>query len=124
MLYPKKELHFIYESAIIDKETYGKEAAAMEKKERGGFFLCLLWNALMYAFLTIPAWVLLALHFTIGLPLVWFWVALGAWAFIVLLRTLLVLFARYGAAHRVPAPENKNPYSRKVRDPYAEKRGE
>jgi hypothetical protein len=32
------------------------------------------------------------------------------------------MFARYGFSHRIPVPENKNPYSEKVRDPYAAKR--
>ena len=91
----------------------------MEQKERSGFFLCFFWHALMYVLWTIPAWVLLALHSIIGLPLIWFWVALGAWALVLLLRTALVMFARYGFAHRIPVPENKNPYSQKVRDPYA-----
>lgn len=94
----------------------------MEQKDRGGFFLCVLWNAILYFLWTIPAWILLVLHFTIGLPLVWFWAALGAWVLVIVLRTLLVMFARYGSAHRIPVPENKNPYSVKVRDPYAEAR--
>ena len=94
----------------------------MEQKDRGGFFLCVLWNAILYFLWTIPAWILLVLHFTIGLPLVWFLAALGAWVLVIVLRTLLVMFARYGSAHRIPVPENKNPYSVKVRDPYAEAR--
>ena len=94
----------------------------MEKKERGGFLLCILWHAILYFCGSIPAWVLLVLHFTIGLPIVWFWVALGAWALAVVLRSLLVVFARYGSTHRIESPENKNPYSVKTRDPYKEKR--
>ena len=93
----------------------------MEKKEHGGFFLCLLWHMLLFFPGTVPAWVLLVLHFTIGLSLVWFWTALSVWFLTVLIRTLLVLFARYGGEHRIPSPENKNPYSQKVRNPYAEK---
>ena len=100
----------------------GREAAITEQKERGGFFLCMLWNTVLYSLWMIPVLILLALHFTIGISLVWFWIALGAWAFLILLRTLLVLFARYGSAHRIPVPENKNPYSKTVRDPYAELR--
>ena len=96
----------------------------MEKKERGGFLLCILWYAILYFLWTIPAWILLVLHFTVGLPIVWFWVALGAWLLLILLRTLLVIFARYGSAHRIPVPENKNPYSKKIRDPYAAARKE
>ena len=94
----------------------------MEAKDRGGFFLCLLWHAILYFLWTIPAWIALALHFTFGTSLAWFWIALGVWAAAILLRTLLVIFARYGSAHRIPVPENKNPYSKKVRDPYAEAR--
>ena len=96
----------------------------MEQKDRGGFFLCLLWHALLYFLWTIPAWILLALHFAIGLSIVWFWVALGAWGLLILLRSLLVVFARYCSAHRIPVPANKNPYSKKVRDPYAGMRSE
>lgn len=91
----------------------------MEQKDRGGFFLCLLWNALLYAAWSLPAWILLVLHAAIGLPIVWFWAALGVWALLILLRTLLIVFARYASAHRIPVPENKNPYSKTVRDPYA-----
>jgi hypothetical protein len=94
----------------------------VEQKQRGGFFLCLLWHAILYFLWTIPAWIFLVLHFTIGLPMTWFWVALAAWGAAILLRTLLVIFARYGSAHRIPVPENKNPYSVKVRDPYADAR--
>ena len=79
---------------------------------------------MLYVLWSIPAWILLTLHFLIGLSLVWFWGALGAWVFVLLLRTVLVMFARYGFAHRIPVPENKNPYSKKVRDPYAEMRNE
>lgn len=96
----------------------------MEQKECGGFFLCLLWHAILYFLWTIPAWILLALHFIIGLPIVWFWVALGAWALAIAFRSLLVLFARYGFQHRIPVPANKNPYSVKERDPYAAMREE
>lgn len=94
----------------------------MDAKDRGGFFLCLLWHALLYLPWSLPAWALLILHVAIGLKLVWFWVALGVWLLCIVLRTLLVLLARYGASHRIPVPENKNPYSKKVRDPYAEMR--
>lgn len=94
----------------------------MEKKERGGFFLCMLWYAMIYLPGSIPAWVVLVLHYTIGINIAWFWVALGIWLFAVLLRVLLVIFARYGGQHRILSPENKNPYSKKVCDPYEEKR--
>ena len=94
----------------------------MERKERGGFFLCILWYAFLYFPGSFPAWALLVLHFSAGLSLVWFWAALGVWLLTVLIRTLLVIFARYGGEHRIPSPANKNPYSKTVRDPYAEMR--
>lgn len=96
----------------------------MERKERGGFFLCLLWHMILHFLWTVPAWTALALHFTVGTQLLWFWVALGVWFLAVVLRTLLVMFARYGASHTVPSPANKNPYSKTVRDPYAAMREE
>ena len=87
-----------------------------------GFFLLLFWHAALYALWTVPAWILLALHFAIGLPIVWFWLALGVWAPVLLLRSLLILWTRFCVRHHTPVPENKNPYSNTVRDPYAAKR--
>ena len=91
----------------------------MKERANSGFFLCLLWHAILFFPGTFPAWILLVLHFAVGLSPVWFWAVLGVWLFTVLLRTLLVMFARFGSAHRIPVPENKNPYSKTERDPYA-----
>lgn len=91
----------------------------MQKPDVKGFFLLLFWHVLLYAAWSIPAWILLILHFAVRLPLAWFWLALGVWAVALLLRTLLIVWTRYCVRHRTPIPGNKNPYSQKVRDPYA-----
>lgn len=44
-----------------------------------GFFLTLLLNLLLNLEWSIPAWILLALHFRLGLPLFWFFGALVLW---------------------------------------------
>ena len=96
----------------------------MQKPDVKGFFLCLFWHMMLYALWTIPAWILLALHSLAGLPIAWFWLALGVWAAVLLLRTLLIMWTRYCVRHHTPVPGNKNPYSQKVRDPYAALRRE
>lgn len=91
----------------------------MQKPDWKGFLLLLFWHAALYAAWSIPAWILLVLHFTLGLPIVWFWFALGLWALVLLLRALLIVWTRYCVRRRTPVPGNKNPYSQRVRDPYA-----
>ena len=65
---------------------------------------------------TVPAWILLALHFILGVPIVWFWVALAVWALSVLLWT--DIFGKLNALGNIPdkPKENKNPYSYKKED--------
>ena len=58
----------------------------------------------------IPAAILLVLHFWPGIPLYWFFIALGAWILLVLVRMLWIRFAVRSAAE-TPERENKNPYS-------------
>ncbi len=96
----------------------------MQKPDVKGFFLLLFWHMALYAIWTVPAWILLVLHYAIGLSIAWFWLALGVWAVVLLLRALLILWTRYCVRHRTPVPENKNPYSNRVRDPYAALRKE
>ena len=91
----------------------------MRAADGKGFFLCLFWHMVLFAEWTIPAWVLLILHFVLHLSILWFWLALGVWFLALLLRTLLVVWTRYCVRHHTPVPANKNPYSQSVRDPYA-----
>ena len=79
-------------------------------KRTGNFFLCLLINILLNLEGSIPAWILLILHFCIGISILWFWLALALW-----IIYLLVWMKIIGWAGRCSTPdppkENKNPYS-------------
>ena len=78
----------------------------------GGFLLTLLINLIINWEGTVPALILLALHFAIGWQLWYVWLALGIWAAVILIGTLLIVWAA-GCSDRtiIPQPENKNPYS-------------
>ena len=83
----------------------------MKKAESSNFFLALILNLVFNIEWVIPAVLLLILHFTVDLPLFWFWIALGLWLGGILLITLVIGWA--GKCSQPPAPkENKNPYSK------------
>jgi len=71
------------------------------------YLICLVfhWEGL------IPAVILLVLHFWPGIPLFWFFIALGLWLLFVLIRMLFFRFAIRSSADPTPFRENKNPYS-------------
>lgn len=79
-------------------------------RRTGSFWLCLLLNMLLNLEWTIPAWILLALHFLLDWSVWWFILAIGLWFLWHLLTTALL-----GWLHRCATPdppkENKNPYS-------------
>jgi hypothetical protein len=59
-------------------------------------------------------WLTLILHFTVGLPIFWFWLTLIAWLLAGVIRYLTICFARWGSDTAPnPPKENKNPYSAK-----------
>jgi hypothetical protein len=62
---------------------------------------------------SIPAWILLALHFWLNISIWWFVAALGAWVLLMILWMRLIGWAAGCSAHRDPPKENKNPYSAK-----------
>lgn len=76
----------------------------------GNFFLCLLFNMIINLEWTIPAWILLALHFIFDWRILWFWIALGVWFLSILLCMSII---RWASSCSTPSPykENKNPYS-------------
>lgn len=78
-----------------------------------GFLLFLFWRVSSWL-CSIPMWMTLILHFTVGLPIVWFWGTLAAWLLAGLIRYLLILFGRWGGSTPDPVKENKNPYSAKA----------
>ncbi len=62
---------------------------------------------------SVPMWLTLILHFTVGLSIWWFWGTLAVWLLAGALRYCLINFARWGAYEGTPYRENKNPYSNK-----------
>lgn len=77
----------------------------------GSFWLCLLLNMLLNLEGTIPAWILLALHFWLGWSIWWFVLAIGLWVGHILLWMLLMGGVSKCANTPDPPKENKNPYS-------------
>jgi len=80
----------------------------------GNFLLSLFINMLLNLEWSIPAWILLALHFAFGLSLWWFFGALALW---VLRVWAYMMVYRWASSAPPPPPQkNKNPYSRKNSD--------
>lgn len=85
-------------------------------KRNSGFFICLLINMLLNLEWTIPAWILLGLHFWIGLSVWWFVGALAIWIAVISCWTGILSWA--GKCSTADKPrENKNPYSAGKYDP-------
>ena len=79
-------------------------------KRIGNFFACLLFNMLINLEWTIPAWILLAMHFFFGWKLLWFWIALGVWLLSIILWMDIISWSA-GCSGPDKPKENKNPYS-------------
>ena len=79
----------------------------------GGFLLCLLINLLMNLEWSIPAWVLLALHFWQDISIWWFAGGLAFWLLRILLGMWIMGWAASCGNEKDPPKENKNPYSKK-----------
>jgi len=85
-------------------------------RKNGNFFLCLFINMIFNLGGTIPAWILLVLHYVLGWSVKWFWLALAIWLIVILLRMEIISWAaRCGNTPDAPR-ENKNPYSVKQTD--------
>ena len=80
-------------------------------KRGGGFFVCLLFNMLLNLEWSIPAWILLALHFMCDISILWFVVALAFWILVIISGMSIMGWAAKCAATPDPPRENKNPYS-------------
>ncbi|MEE3427468.1 MAG: hypothetical protein VZQ55_00655 [Ruminococcus sp.] len=89
----------------------------MKKRNVGGFLygLCFFLFFRISSWLcSVPMWATLILHFTVGLPIYWFWLTLAVWLLAGVIRYLMIRFARWGASTAPnPVKENKNPYSAK-----------
>lgn len=80
-------------------------------KISGGFWLCLLINMLLNIDWSIPAWILLALHFWLDIPIWWFVGALALWILPIILGMWITGWAASVGNEPDPYKENKNPYS-------------
>ena len=80
-------------------------------RNSGNFFLCLLINILLNLEWTIPAWVLLVLHYMLDWSIWWFWGAIGIWILDILVWMWIMRWASRGSSIPKKPKENKNPYS-------------
>ena len=83
----------------------------MKRKRDGGFWLCFLMNLLFDLEWSIPAWLLLILHFVLSWSILLFVGALLVFVVGVLLKTALISWA--SSLGNIPDDhkENINPYS-------------
>ena len=67
---------------------------------------------------SVPMWLTLILHFTIGLSIWWFWATLAVWLLAGVIRYSMIRFGRWGAKsiENNPPKQNKNPYSQSNAD--------
>ena len=80
-------------------------------RKDGNFFLCLVINIIFNLDGTVPAWILLILHYALGWSIKWFWLALAIWLASIIIRMEIISWAaRCGNTSDKPK-ENKNPYS-------------
>lgn len=89
---------------------------------RGDMLGALLVNVLYLIPWTLPAWILLVVHFVVeGFPIWPFWVALLAWVVLVIFSTFFMSWAVKNGSDPTPQRENIDPYGSKVADPTASK---
>ena len=82
-------------------------------KHSGSFLLCLIINLLLNLEWSIPAWILLALHFWLDISIWWFVGGLSFWILSILADMWLIGWAARCSDEKDPPKENKNPYSAK-----------
>ncbi len=77
----------------------------------GGFFAALGINLIFDLEWTIPAWVLLVLHFVFDISILWFIGAIALWVVGVGVKTAVFSWLIREGNRPDPPKENKNPYS-------------
>ena len=82
----------------------------MRKADTDNFFLAYLLNVVLNLEWSIPALILLGLHFWLDVPIYFFWIALGFWLGGTLLAMLVIALIRKSVPPDNPTV-NKNPYS-------------
>ena len=82
-------------------------------KRSGSFLTVLLINMLLNFSWSIPAWVLLGLHFWLNISVWWFVAGLVFWIVSILIGMKFIGWATDCGNRKDPVKENKNPYSEK-----------
>ena len=77
----------------------------------GGFFAALGINLIFDLEWTIPAWILLVLHFVFDISILWFVGAIALWVVGVGVKTAVFSWLIREGNRPDPPKENKNPYS-------------
>ena len=81
---------------------------------KNGFILCLLLNLILNLEWTVPAIILLVLHFVwIKISIWWFVGAVAIWFIFILLKTVMLSVANRCGKLTDQKQQNKNPYSQK-----------
>jgi len=99
-------------------EFFGK--GTMRKAEHSNFWLAYLLNVALNFEWCVPALILLGLHFWLGVPIYFFWIALAVWLIGPLIFMLTVELVKKSIPEDKPQ-ENKNPYSVKNSDIFKKK---
>ena len=77
----------------------------------GGFWLTFVLNLILNFEGALPALALLILHYALGWQLWFVWLALGIWAGVIFIGSLVIVWAADCSNRPAPQRENKNPYS-------------
>lgn len=85
-------------------------------KNVGGALLCLLLGLLLNLKWSIPAWILLALHFWLDISIWWFVAGVSIWLLRILVEMWIIGWAASCSNEKAPPKENKNPYSVRGRE--------
>ena len=88
-------------------------------RKGSGFWLSLLMSlfwSLAGWIRSLPAWIALILHFTVGLSIWWFWGTLAAWILGTMLWLLIIRLSQKVGDEPPPPHGNRNPYSAASQD--------
>ena len=80
--------------------------------KRTGFGLSLIINLLLNLHWSIPAWILLGLHFWLRISIWWFIGSIAFWILSIGLGMCIMKWAAGCSNRKDPPKENKNPYSK------------
>lgn len=83
----------------------------MRYRRRSHFLTTYLINLALNFEWSVPAWILLVLHFKLGAPMWLFWTALGLWLAVILVQAVFLHWVYTQPDAPTVPRENKNPYS-------------